>query len=570
MKTLWSPYNTTIVNTGVDDVTLLGAAPTITTGLLNIASWIYDPSSLSWVKSTASIGPSTNVAVTNLPAVQPVSQYGVWNVGLNAGANTIGNVNINGVVPVSAASLPLPTGAATETTLAALNTKMPAQGQALVAGSMPVVIASNQPAITVDFADTTQLDVFARLRVTINNTLFDSLQEYGLDTRLTWDASANGTMAALSSNGSTINGANAVGPVDINSRLTPITVSTTANHFSVLQSRQYVRYVPGKGQVLELTGVLASGAGTAQFVLRTSTSGSVAETVISQASWNGDKLNGTGPSGINLDFTKTQHLEITGQWLGVGPIYCGFYVNKVFIICHVFDNTNLNVAPTTQTFNLPVRLEGRNGATATAFNSGYFDGANGVMFRWQSATLTGGTINFNCCSAQSENGDELVGFPWAQTTGITPIAVTTRRPVMSIRPKATFNGRVNRAHIELIGIQLRTITNDCLYEIVLDAATITGASWVSNNIESAVEYDVSATAITGGVPKISGFSVSGGGTGSNSVSAVSADTLDSERPLTISQIDGGVLYQPTVTLMCTSFTGTSNNSAVFQWHEQTA
>ena len=40
-------------------------------------------------------------------------------------------------------------GVATETTLAALNTKMPAQGQALMAASSPVVIASNQSALPV-------------------------------------------------------------------------------------------------------------------------------------------------------------------------------------------------------------------------------------------------------------------------------------------------------------------------------------------------------------------------------------------------------------------------------------
>jgi len=50
-------------------------------------------------------------------------------------------------VPVSAASLPLPTGAATETTLAAINTKLPALGQAAMASSQPVVIANNQSTI---------------------------------------------------------------------------------------------------------------------------------------------------------------------------------------------------------------------------------------------------------------------------------------------------------------------------------------------------------------------------------------------------------------------------------------
>lgn len=50
-------------------------------------------------------------------------------------------------VPVSAASLPLPTGAATETTLASINTKLPALGQAAMAASQPVVIANNQSAV---------------------------------------------------------------------------------------------------------------------------------------------------------------------------------------------------------------------------------------------------------------------------------------------------------------------------------------------------------------------------------------------------------------------------------------
>lgn len=58
-------------------------------------------------------------------------------------------VSPNNTVAVSAASLPLPSGAATETTLSALNSKMPVQGQAVMASSQPVVIASNQSAIPV-------------------------------------------------------------------------------------------------------------------------------------------------------------------------------------------------------------------------------------------------------------------------------------------------------------------------------------------------------------------------------------------------------------------------------------
>ncbi len=57
------------------------------------------------------------------------TQSGTWNI-----------TNVSGTVS-------LPTGAATETTLAAINTKTPALGQAAMAASSPVVIASDQSAI---------------------------------------------------------------------------------------------------------------------------------------------------------------------------------------------------------------------------------------------------------------------------------------------------------------------------------------------------------------------------------------------------------------------------------------
>ncbi len=62
------------------------------------------------------------------------------------------------------------------------------------------------------FTDSVLLDSFGRLRVSTANTIFDSQQEYGLDTRTTWDISANGTLpsASSSSNGSATSGSNAV------------------------------------------------------------------------------------------------------------------------------------------------------------------------------------------------------------------------------------------------------------------------------------------------------------------------------------------------------------------------
>lgn len=58
----------------------------------------------------------------------------------------------NGTQQVSASSLPLPTGAATETTLSSVNGKLNSLGQKTMANSTPVVVASDQSAIPVSAA----------------------------------------------------------------------------------------------------------------------------------------------------------------------------------------------------------------------------------------------------------------------------------------------------------------------------------------------------------------------------------------------------------------------------------
>jgi hypothetical protein len=104
-------------------------------------------------------------------------------VKLDIGADGV-SLPVAGALPVSAAALPLPAGAATEATLsalngkvtavdtgavvvalsnlpvgaateaslAAMNAKIPAQGQGLMAASVPVAIASNQSAVAVSAA----------------------------------------------------------------------------------------------------------------------------------------------------------------------------------------------------------------------------------------------------------------------------------------------------------------------------------------------------------------------------------------------------------------------------------
>ena len=416
----------------------------------------------------------------------------------------------------------------------------------------------------VTLKDGPQLDAFSRLRVSTATTLFDSQQEYGLDTLRTWDAVANGNYATGATNGSASSAGNAVGPRDANTRMTPITTSATNGHYAILQSRQYTRYTPGKSHLVLITGVFAAGANaTAKFVLRTSTTGSVSDSnQESQANWNIDPMDGTGPSGKTIDLTKTQILFISAQWLGVGRVIVGFDIDGVLYPAHQFLNANNLSVPYCQTFNLPVRMEGQTVTTTTENRVGYFDLNNGVFLQTTTPTA-GGTVNFVCASVQTEGGEKARGFPMSASNGVTTIGVTTRRPVLSIRPKATFNSVTNRGHIDLEDIAMSASTQSAYYEVVV-GGTLTGASFAEVNAGSIAEFDVAATAISGGLSIIKGFIISGTGASRGQ----SAGLVDFRNPLVLQQVNSLTATQTPVTIVCTAFTATSNVAAAINWHEQ--
>lgn len=425
--------------------------------------------------------------------------------------------------------------------------------------------------VSVDFADSAGIDSFNRLRVSTARTLFDSQQEYGLDTLRTWDAVANGTYASMSSNGSVSNTGSVVGPRNSDTRMTPLTVDTDNGDYAVLQSRQYIRYIPGKGQLIFLTGVFAPNSGySASIIRRTSTSGSVVDNSVAQADWNIDTF-GAGsknPSGITIDFTKTQIMVIQAQWLGVGRVIVGFDIDGRIFPAHQFLNANSLTVPYTQTFNLPMRCEMRNtSATTTVSRVGYFDHANGIFLQNSKTGVSapGGTINFVCASVQSEGGEESRGFPMTINMGVTSTAVTTRRAVLSIRPKATYNSLTNRGHIEMADYDITAATNNALYEIVIGGTLGGVPSWTSVGANSIVEYDTAGTTVTGGTTIQSGYAL----TGSGVVRGLTSGEVDIRNPFVLRQIDALAANQDSLSIVCTSLTGTSNIIASLNWHEQT-
>jgi hypothetical protein len=326
----------------------------------------------------------------------------------------------------------------------------------------------------------TGADAFGRLRVSNPYTLFDSQNRFAKDNQFS-ETTATGGTSTYNSNESSVD----------------MAVTTSSGSSVVRQTLRCMPYQPGKGLLVLATFVMnakkdglrqrvgyfnpdngvflqLAGTGEPQFVLRTATSGSPSDArAIAQSAWNGDKLDGTGASGLTLDLTKAQILWMDFEWLGVGSVRCGFIINGEYIVCHTFNNANDLDKVYMTTAVLPVRYEIENtGATAS------------------SSTLTQ-----ICSTVISEGGyGQVVAANTARRTTIRATIGTTFLPLVAIRLKTGRTGAVVLP--QTVNVMPTSAGN---YEVVLarldDATSLTSASWVTADFEN-VEYDVSATAVT--------------------------------------------------------------------------
>jgi hypothetical protein len=325
----------------------------------------------------------------------------------------------------------------------------------------------------------TNLDAFGRLRVSQPYTLFDSQNRYAADPQFDTSTATGGAATHLSNESSV-----------------SMAVTTTSGSEVVRQTYRVFPYQPGKSLLLLATfkmdtakanlrqrvgyfntgnGVFLekNGTGVPSFVVRTSTSGSASDArYVDQTSWNGDKLDGTGTSGITLDLTTTQILFLDFEWLGVGSVRCGFVINGQFIVCHTFHNANIQTAVYMTTAILPVRYEITNTGT----------------------TASSSAMKQICSSVMSEGGyDSVSADQIVRRTAVLATISTTFLPLLSMRLNSSRLGAVilpNRVAV------LPTTNQN--YEVVLvKNSTLTGASYVTSSFNN-VDYDVTATAMTGG------------------------------------------------------------------------
>lgn len=341
----------------------------------------------------------------------------------------------------------------------------------------PPLGSSTNNAVNVQFGGG-QIDAFGRLRVSQPDTVFDSQNRYSSDPQFDTSTATGGSTTYLA-----------------NEATVKLSVTAASGSSAARQTFRSFPYQPGKSLLVLATFVMNAAKTnlrqrvgyfnanngvffqqnntTKSFVLRSYVTGTASDArTVDQADWNGDKLDGTGPSGLTLDVTKAQILFLDFEWLGVGNVRCGFIINGQYIVCHTFQNANQisNVYMTTAI--LPIRYEIENtGATASSSD-----------------------MKQICSTVMSEGGyNQVVTESCARRTTILSNIDTTFLPMVSIRLKSTSLGAVVLPQT----VKVLPTTNQN-YEIALiKNTTLTGATWVTTDFEN-VEYDVSSTAMTGG------------------------------------------------------------------------
>lgn len=403
---------------------------------------------------------------------------------------------------------------------------------------------------SIGFGDGPWNDAFNRLRVASPTNLFSVTAQYGAVT-IQMERGATGTGVTPTHSADT--------------RMVALSCAAGSGT-SYMQSFEYIPYQAGKSQEIACTfvcGTAVAGAvfeigyfdtynglffrqnGTngLQVVRRTSTSGSIVDNAVNQADWNLDKLDGTGRSGYTLDVTKGQILLIDFQFLSMGRVRFGFDIDGKTIYFHEFRNANSLSVPYMQSGTLPIQI-------------------------LLTATSTGSTKTsyFKCAAVHSNGGfenDRAYAFSTPEAT--VTAASGARTHILSIRPKTTFNGIINRELLILGPLSFLVTGNYPVYwELVIGAEFSVAPTYADVNTSySAFEYGTGGTfsSMTNGIVVNSGYINS-----TNQFHGSVDAQISAKYPCSLNRA-GAVRALGTYSLLVSAIGGTSATRCTFNYKE---
>jgi hypothetical protein len=204
------------------------------------------------------------------------------------------------------------------------------------------------------------------------------------------------------------------------------------------------------------------------------------ETFIPQSTWNGDKLDGTGASGVTIDPTKGNVFEIQIQYLGFGAIIFKCEVvppggnNADFVVIH--------------TMKLPNTL------TATSFGNPSFPF---TMAAYSAGSTTNLTVSAGSFAGFIEGPKVLHGNRFTYFNSLTTVGASNFQALFTVANTRYYGGQASQVVINLLSISgALKHTSPCIFYLIKNGSLAGNPNFVSLASNSGSLWDTSATTVT--------------------------------------------------------------------------
>lgn len=220
--------------------------------------------------------------------------------------------------------------------------------------------------LEVGFADTSSIDSFGRLRVSQVTSLLD-VKQLGDNAPLFIDEEINGGATSTYINSSSIMETSTSGDYVIRqsfqrslyqngkSQQILMTMDNFQPETNIIKRIGYYNSLDTNDYQDNLDGIFLESSDS-EVKVKIYKNGSEVINV-PQTQWNIDALDGSGTSGININWENSQIFEVDFEWLGVGRVRFSLVVDGTIIPFHYYNHANNNQGVYMISPNQPIRWE---------------------------------------------------------------------------------------------------------------------------------------------------------------------------------------------------------------------
>lgn len=204
------------------------------------------------------------------------------------------------------------------------------------------------------------------------------------------------------------------------------------------------------------------------------------DTFISQSSWNGDKLDGTGASGVTADWTKGNVFQIGIQYLGFGAI--------TFKVETSTDSTNNATLAIVHTLKFPNTL------TAPTFTNPSFPF---TMAAYSAGSTTDVSVKVGSYSGFIEGAKMLHGNRFTYFNQLTTVGSTNFQALFTIMNTRYYVGKANQVVINLLSLTgAIKHTSPVIFYLIKGGALSGNPNFQPLSTNSASVWDTASTTVT--------------------------------------------------------------------------